>query len=556
MSSIVPEKPLQETPAITSTVTSGQERDPICPRCGKDNSNIKNARFCFGCGTTLLTRQGLMGITSAVARAVDAIQLRDPICPRCGKDNSKIKNARFCFGCGTILSTKQTATDVVPRPRPVPRPCPHCGRDLAMQPIGKFCIYCGKPVSSEPPMGAPVPGASRNGKTAAAQPQQVPLHAELSPSTVPDTRTVPPHAQENSTIATLAAITQAKPLSTTLAKTEQLESKIMGPAKPATPEPVVSKPVSPGKPAVEPVDMLNITCRYEAPVLSAMFSKDGKEFFVGTARNQIIARETTNARAKRTIPGEGTGKAVTVLSERDGKGFATCMSGPVMRFTRVALLDPKGSITSQVKTSQAAILSVAVNPAGSQLVLGGYDKKAEIYDVKSGKLAFTLAGHDGAIDAVAFDPTGKLAATGGRDGAVKVWKAETGELLRSFAGHEKPVLSLAFSQDCTRLASGSGDGSIKIWDPEKDSALSTLIGHRGGVLSIAFDNDGKRLVSGGDDTVARVWDVESAKVLRAVDVHAGAITAIAISPDGKRVITGGADKRSYHWLLDAWKTME
>nr|MDO8086145.1 zinc ribbon domain-containing protein [Candidatus Sigynarchaeum springense] len=541
--STAPEKTLHEAPAVTSTAPSGQERDPICPRCGKDNSKIKNARFCFSCGTILLGRQGVLDITSAVARAVDAVQQRDPICPRCGKDNSKIVNARFCFSCGTNLPTRQAAAEATPLP--VPQPCPHCGRDLAKQPILKFCIYCGKPVTTQIALGARVPGADGNGKTTEPSQQPRPLHAEQATGPTPSAgaalpvqQQVPLHAEQ--TIGPAPGARAA-------ALQVQEASSVPARASPLPPGPEVSRPA---KPPVEPVDMLNITCSYKAPVLSAMFSKDGKEFFVGTARNEIIARQTTNARERRMILGERTGKAITVLAERDGNGFATCMSGTVMRFTRVALQDPKGRFTSQVKTSQAAILSVAVNPAGSRLILGGYDKNAEIYDLKAGKIALTLAGHEGAIDAVAFDPTGKLAATGGRDGDVKVWKAETGDLLRSFTGHEKPVLSLAFSHDCSLLASGSGDGSIKIWDPEKDMAVSTLKGHRGGVLALAFNNDGKRLVSGGEDTVARVWDVGSAKVLRTVEVHTGAINAIAISPDGKRVVTGGADKRSYHWLLE------
>ncbi len=461
------------------------------------------------------------------ARTTVAAQQRNSICPRCGKDNSKVPNARFCFTCGTTLPVVQQGTADTSPPL-VPRYCPYCGKEQAQQlKNAKFCLFCGKPMIMQVEIApqAPRPGVAGAGQAAAPPQQPLPLHAEQ---------------------ATGSTHTEASPVRPAPATA----------ARPATtpsmrPAPAV---VMPAKPPVVPIDMLNIAGQYEAPVLSAVFAKDGAQFFVGTANNEFIARETTNARAKRIIHGERTGKAITVLAGHDGGGFATCMSGVVMRFTKVAVEDPvKEDFTSEIRTTQPAILSVAVNQARSLLLLGGYDKNAEIWDLKTAKLVFTLTGHAGAIDAVTFDPTGKLAATGSREGAVKVWKVETGELLRKLFGHTKPVLSLAFSPDCTRLASGSEDGSIKIWDPEKDSAVGTLTGHRGGVLALAFNNDGKRLVSGGQDTVARVWDTELAKEIRAVDVHTGAINAVAISPDGKRVITGGADKRTYHWLLETEK---
>jgi hypothetical protein len=483
---------------------------------------------------------------SPVENKPAATQQRDPICPSCGKDNSMIPNARFCFSCGTTLQPRrQGNVDAVEGAST--RRCPHCGKDLTGMPkAGKFCLFCGKPVAAQVPTSTTVPQSGGTIDEHARTPSRklVPLHAVQATPTLSEAIA---SAQETSPPPEISSVPRAQPVATA-AK----------PAKPRATTPIPAQPRAstpiPAQLVVERVDMLNIACQYDAPVLSASFSKDGSKFFVGTARNEFIARETTNARARRTIPGEQTGREITVLVEPDGKGFATCMSGAVMRFTRVAILETgTGNITSHVKTAQSAILSVAVNSAASMLLLGGYDKNAEIWDLKAGKLLFTLAGHTGAIDAVTLDPTGKLAATGGRDGAVMVWKVETGELLRKLFAHTKPVLCLTFSPDCSRLASGSEDGSIRIWDPEKDSAVSTLTGHRGGVLALAFSKDGKQLVSGGQDTIARVWSTETAKETRTVDKHIGAINAIAISPDGKRVVTGGADKHSYHWPLELEK---
>ncbi len=460
-----------------------------------------------------------------------AAQERDPICSFCGKDNSKIPLARFCFSCGATLLTRQVAAVATP---PVPLVCPHCGKEVSPQlKKAKFCLFCGKSLILPLENAAPLPRLDEADNTEvdhAIEPLQQP----------------PPLHAEQAVVSTRAKLPgpEAAPATTTRP----------APATYVRPAPAARLPT---KPATPPIDMLNIAGQYEAPVLSAAFSKDGAEFYVGTARNEFIVRETTNARGRRIIFGDRTGKSITVLAGSNGGGFATCMNGTVMRFTRVSIQDPADmGFKCQIQTSQPSILSLAVNRSRSLLLLGGYDKIVEIWDLKAGKMVFALAGHAGAIDAVTFDPTGNLAATGSREGAVKVWKTENGDLVRDLFGHTKPVLSLAFSPDCTRLASGSEDGSIKIWDPEKNSAVSTLTGHRGGVFALAFNNDGKKLVSGGQDTVARVWDVELAKEIRAIEQHSGAINAVAISPDGKRVITGGADKRTYHWSLETEKKKE
>ncbi|NMC07410.1 MAG: hypothetical protein GYA24_19500, partial [Candidatus Lokiarchaeota archaeon] len=385
-----------------------------------------------------------------------ASQEQHKTCPRCGKDNSRIPNSRFCFACGATLQPIQPTPAATPATVP-PRSCPHCGKDISKIPRGgKFCLFCGKTLTT--------PGI-----------QKV-------------TQQPPPAASET-------RMTQIQPLPVSSTRR----------APEASSQPLVHPPRLSTPPAQEQVDMLNISCMYDAPVLSASFSKDGSTFFVGSARNEIIERVVTNARSRKTLLGDQSGLAITVLIEPGGSGFTTCMRGDVMRFTRVAIRDlGAGQFTSHIRTSQPAILSITANPMASRLLIGGYDRVAEVWDMKTSKLLHALADHAGAIDAVALDTTGKLAATGGRDGAVVVWKVETGDELRKFFAHAKPVLALAFSNDSSHLASGSEDGSIKIWDPERNSPVATLTGHQGGVLALAFDRDGKRLVSGGRDTVARV----------------------------------------------------
>src|SRR5262249_40600760 len=65
--------------------------------------------------------------------------------------------------------------------------------------------------------------------------------------------------------------------------------------------------------------------------------------------------------------------------------------------------------------------------------------------------------------AVAFSPDGRLLATGGLDRQVQLWDVATGRILRSLAGHRGPVETLAFAPDGKSLASGSSDTTVLVW---------------------------------------------------------------------------------------------
>jgi WD40 repeat protein len=67
---------------------------------------------------------------------------------------------------------------------------------------------------------------------------------------------------------------------------------------------------------------------------------------------------------------------------------------------------------------------------------------------------------------VAFSPDGKILATESWDKTIKLWDVATGTMLRTLAGHTDSVRSVAFSPDGKILASGSWDGTILLWDVE------------------------------------------------------------------------------------------
>jgi WD40 repeat protein len=107
--------------------------------------------------------------------------------------------------------------------------------------------------------------------------------------------------------------------------------------------------------------------------------------------------------------------------------------------------------------------TIAFSPDGHTIASGSNDKTVKLWDVLSGQLLRTLAGHTSGVNSVAFSPDGGTLVSGGDDKTTKLWDTAGGQLLHTLTGHKKEVTSVAFSPNGRTLASGSKDKTIMLW---------------------------------------------------------------------------------------------
>jgi WD40 repeat protein len=180
-----------------------------------------------------------------------------------------------------------------------------------------------------------------------------------------------------------------------------------------------------------------------------------------------------------------------------------------------------------------AILSIAFSPDGKRVVTASQDNTAKIWDVGTRKLLRTLGqtpkpgrapaaaageqdGHGRAVLAAVFSPDGTQILTGGADNRAILWDAARGKPVQVLQGHTAAVTSVAFSPDGLRAITGSRDNTAKVWElkPGKEwelksgKELLTLKGHSQEVTAVAFSSDRKRALTGSLDGTLILWPAD------------------------------------------------
>src|SRR4051812_4510123 len=95
--------------------------------------------------------------------------------------------------------------------------------------------------------------------------------------------------------------------------------------------------------------------------------------------------------------------------------FTFLLSGGILTsvFSQDLLKNKEAAHTAEIR-------SVAINGEGTTIITGGADKRAQLWDVKSGE-KIKILGHSATVNTVAFSSNGKLFATGTADGKILIF---------------------------------------------------------------------------------------------------------------------------------------
>lgn len=282
-------------------------------------------------------------------------------------------------------------------------------------------------------------------------------------------------------------------------------------------------------------------------IAKALLSADGRTLATGSYADGIAESEDATVRLwdvatgglKRTLAAH-TGTSARMAFSPDGTFLAYTVNPSSVRLWNVRTGQARTLVDPQPDVNPFAIL--AFSPDGRTLAYASnVDNVPELpirlYDVPSGRLRATAAGHTGVVTAIAFGPDGRSFATASEDATARLWATGTGRLLVNLFGHQTRVLSAAFSQDGRTLATGGADGTIRLWSTADGRPRAVLADPRGDTESLRFTADDRHLVAGDDEP--KIWDISAvrSRVLIGFPGSPGYVSAVAFSPDGQTLTT-------------------
>jgi WD40 repeat protein len=143
-----------------------------------------------------------------------------------------------------------------------------------------------------------------------------------------------------------------------------------------------------------------------------------------------------------------------------------------------------------------------------------------------------------AIRALATGSGDRILASGGDDTTIRIWEINTGNLLLTLAGHSQPVVAVAIDKSDRVLVSGSHDKTIRIFDLQTQQVLQ-IISCDSEISAITLTLQGDACVSSHHDGTIRVWKLPTGELLTTMQENLGTpnelVTQLAVLPNGQMI---------------------
>ena len=185
-----------------------------------------------------------------------------------------------------------------------------------------------------------------------------------------------------------------------------------------------------------------------------------------------------------------------------------------------------------------------------QVVSGGVDNRAIVWDTTTYRALQTFTRHTSAIEVASWAPDGQTIATSSHGGVIRVWNsANAQEVHGYYLDAQVPMRALAFAPTGMQLAVGGDDGTIRVWNGITcQQQMNDQFGLRcmdtpqrfhlsnSALRTVAWSPDGRFLASGGNDGMLAIWHPAQHQQPLLTAAQNGSIHSIAWSPDGTQLL--------------------
>ncbi len=203
--------------------------------------------------------------------------------------------------------------------------------------------------------------------------------------------------------------------------------------------------------------------------------------------------------------------------------------------------------------SPAGIMSMALDPAGTLMALGGADGSVHLYDLGLKRFRESFQGqHVDSVEGVVFSGDGQRLFSGGWDHTVRQWSVATGQETGPPVVYESRIHAMAATPDGLGWVAGTRNAVLHLHEGQALSETRRVTFRSAGVSALALSPDGTQLVVGTREQAIEVWELATG-VRRATLVgHGGHISDLAFSPDGTLLASASWDGSVRLWETAGW----
>jgi len=314
--------------------------------------------------------------------------------------------------------------------------------------------------------------------------------------------------------------------------------------------------------------------RHEGSVDAVAFSMTGRELVTASGNVARVWNAATGQPSGRPI---NTGKKILAVALRGNDTLAAINEGNTVQIWNVAIGQPfpqgpikygedavaalfspdggyliagsrrlgiwriSGGIGIMDWLDNRPITSLAFSPDSKRLAMADGSNTAQVWDMNSRKVAFSLA-HANTVNDFAFSPDGKYLVTASSedkkdkldetDGIVNIWDAATGLFVKQMK-YGTRAQAVAVSPDGKYVAAAS-ERAIRMWVLLSGEKFGEDFDHGSSVSELVFSpSDGKYFATASSES-AQVWDTFNHRKLARLPVNS---LHCAFSPDGKYLAT-------------------
>lgn len=216
------------------------------------------------------------------------------------------------------------------------------------------------------------------------------------------------------------------------------------------------------------------------------------EVLVANDNGNLIIVDLANPDQPQQLDGL-TGPFFSVATSADGRLIAAGNDAGQVGIWDAATREP----LQQLAGLSGNVYAIAISSDNRYLAAINASAAPElaVWDLSDGSLHYVQREHSAAIMALAIQPAGRLLATTSQDNTLRLIDLQDGSLIRTIQAEPQQgwFNSAAFSTDGTLLVTGSLDGSLDFWDVGSGDRLHTLRLDTGTVIEMTFRADGAQL---------------------------------------------------------------